>query len=375
MMKKYLPLLFLIIFVGCTKNDKFTVTGKLVNGENKTLYFERNGLMTDSLIDSLVLKSEGNFAFKVKRAVYPELYRLRIDNQYLILGIDSTEIIEIKGDVNNLIECEITNSKPSVEIQQLRKSLRGLQQQLSLISNKNNEQENKRLTDSLMTNIEQHKKTVRDLVLTNQLSMSAYFGLFQQLSGEYIFSPYRTDDLPYFQAVATGFDSYMPNYERSKNLYQLVISALSEKRKAKKLSKMNFLEKANKTGFIDLSLKDKNGYPKKISDLLGNVILVDFSTFESETKIEHIFGLRKLHNNYANKGLKIYQVGIGKSKGIWQQSVATLPWVCVWDEFGKAVQIYNIQKLPTLFLISKEGNLIGRYSSTDEVSRALSSQL
>lgn len=363
MLKKSIFFVLLVLLTACNNSGKFKVSGNITDAEGKVLYFEKTGLLKDSLIDSVKLSKEGTFKFRTAEPVYPELYRLRLDNQQLVLGIDSTESIEIQGSASDLISSAITGSEQTADIQALRKSVIELQKQFDAYPAVKDVEKSKSLADSLQMRVEEHKKFAQGIILKNPGSMAAYFALYQQISGNYIFSPYVKAERPYYQAVATSFHSIMPEYERSKSLYNLVISAIREDRMARRQNIPGSIGEIQKTGFLEIELKDKNGYPQKLSSLIGKPILLDFSAYGTETSIEYTFALREIFTKYSPKGLQIYQVSVDQSKMLWQRSVSNIPWTCVHDETGIAAKSYNVQAIPTMYLISKEGNIIGRYRS------------
>jgi glutathione peroxidase-family protein len=112
-----------------------------------------------------------------------------------------------------------------------------------------------------------------------------------------------------------------------------------------------------------------------LSSLVGKPILLDFSAYATENSIEHTFELREIYNKYSNQGLQIYQVSIDQNKLYWQQNVSNIPWTAVIDETGKALQFYNIREIPTLFLINKEGEIVGRYEDVHALKKDLSKVL
>lgn len=198
------------------------------------------------------------------------------------------------------------------------------------------------------------------MILQNPGSMASYFALYQQISGNFIFSPYVKEERPYYQAVATTFHTFMPEYERSKNLYTLVLSAIKEDRMARQLD-WDKLSKVEELGYIELELKNQNGYPQKLSSFKGKPVLLDFSAYGLEGSIDYTFALREIHKKYAPQGLEIYQVSLDQNRMVWERAVSNIPWTCVIDPNGSAARQYNVQEVPTIFLISKEGNIVGRY--------------
>ena len=70
--------------------------------------------------------------------------------------------------------------------------------------------------------------------------------------------------------------------------------------------------------------------------------------------------LRELYNKYHAQGLEIYQVSFDPDEHFWKESVAALPWVSVRDAAGLGSQTavqYNVQRIPTFFLIDKNNVL------------------
>lgn len=371
MRNKILLFALIVLFAACKKSNDFTVSGTIVEAEGEMLYFEKNGLLADTLLDSVKLNDKGKFRFKVRNAVYPDLYRLRLNKQNILLGADSAENIQINALAGQLLDAQISGSLASVQIQELRKSLRNLRSKFDMMSTEQGETEVEQFNSALET----HKNDVKALVLNNPLSIASYYALFQQIDGNFVFTPYSKEDRPYFQSVATAFTGEYPEYERTKNIYNIVISALHDARQSQAELDWLDLAVADSRGYIEIELKDKNGYPKKLSDLEGQPVLLDFTSYALESSIEHTFALREAYDKHSAAGLKIFQVSLDQNFDFWASQSSAMPWTCVIDPNGNAARVYNIQQIPTLFLISKDGNIAGRYSDVqsaiDNLSRIL----
>ena len=123
---------------------------------------------------------------------------------------------------------------------------------------------------------------------------------------------------------------------------------------------------------------DHNNRLRKLSDLEGKVILLDFSAFALENSVQYIFELRELYNKYHSKGFEIYQVSLDNNKLFWQQQCVNLPWICVRDDAGSQthyINNYNLQSIPTMFLINKEGELIAREYDFKNIDSLISKSL
>ena len=73
----------------------------------------------------------------------------------------------------------------------------------------------------------------------------------------------------------------------------------------------------------------------------------------------YIFELRDLYNKYHTRGMEIYSVSLDRNKFLWEDGVQNLPWVNVFagDNATQVLMRYNVQSMPTLFLIDRKGNV------------------
>lgn len=372
-MKKTIVLLFLGSFLlSCNQQKTFVVEGTVHNAEKKTLYIDYNGLITNTALDSVHLGKDGSFRFKVASPDYPDFYRLRIDNKHIVLAIDSIETIEIEADYDNFTDCAITGSESSVIIQNLRKSVIAIQRSINDLKPELTAAERTEKIAEIEQAIENHKQKAREIILTNARSTEAYFAIYQQINNTLLFNPYIQEDKSYVNAVATAYHTFMPEYVRSKNLYNSALDALKSEREAKQQQAWREVVETSGKGYIDIVLTDKNGTEQALSNFEGKVVLIDFSAYEMPENMDYTFSLRELYNNYNSKGLVIYQVSLDRNKLFWEQSVENIPWVCVRDENGPAstiARMYNVGTIPTLFLLDKNGNIVLRSSSFSEIEK------
>lgn len=363
-MKKLGYMLIICLLVSCSRQDFFKVEGILEGSADEMIYIEHNGLNKNILLDSAQIRKDGSFRFKLKSPDYPDFYRLKIGSKQILFAVDSTETINITASYDNLpTEYTITGSEANSDIQMLRSSIIDIQQKANQIVRGMDDIKKEKIMDDLLPMIEEHKKLAKQIILKNPRSTAAYFAVFQKVNNHYVFSPYIKEDRPYCAAVATSYHTYMPDYKRTKNLYALVMHAIKTERQAQQQENWRELIEHAATGFIDIELPDRNNNMRKLSDLTGKVVLLDFSAFDSRESIQYTFALRDLYNKYASRGFEIYQVSLDRNKLLWEDAVANLPWVCVRDENGpntKHAGIYNISSIPSYFLINKQGDIIGR---------------
>ena len=81
--------------------------------------------------------------------------------------------------------------------------------------------------------------------------------------------------------------------------------------------------------------------------------------------------MRELYSNYKDQGFEIYQVSLDRREHFWQQSAANLPWTCVRDASGASAKLYNVQVLPTFFLINRKGEVALRDAQIENTEKEI----
>lgn len=339
-MKKYIILSLVMALVACQRTPMFTVEGTVSNAEGEMLYLEHTGLVKTVVVDSCTLKADGEFALAAPAPQYPDFYRLRVGASSLPLAVDSTETITITTTLDSLpYTTTIEGSDNSLLMVQLRATARTASR-------------------------EQLRDEAKKVIVSNPASLAAYYAVFLKQGGQYIWNIFDPSDRRMYQAVATSFNIWMPDYERTKVLYNQVLEVIQAERSAKNNEVMRqFIDKAENS-VLDITLPDEFGEMQSLSDLQGDVVILDFSSSEMENSVGYNFELRELYNQYRKRGLEIYSVSLDRNKLLWEQTVEHLPWVTVHADQNAAASVlmqYNVQSLPTLFLLDRKGNVQGRY--------------
>ncbi len=363
----------------CNSGTSFTVKGVIEGATGEVIYLEHNSLSSPTRIDSMVIRSTGEYRFKAKSPEYPDFYKLVLKGRHLHFSIDSTETVEINSTLTDFpVEYELIGSETNTDIQLLRKSVVGLQKKANELNNSLRPSEQAAIVAELTAMIEEHKSMARPLILKNPTSPAAYFAIFQQVNDVHLFSPYQKEDRPYCAAVATAFHTFMPDYDRSVNLYNLVMEAIGAERQQQRQAAIQDMVANATAGYIDIELPDRKGINRKLSDLSGKVILLDFSAYESSQSVPYTFALRDLYTNYASRGFEIYQVSLDQNNVLWRNATETIPWIAVRDEDGPAsivAGMYNLTEIPSYFLISREGDILSKNSSIEELERMIRQEL
>ncbi len=364
---KAAALLSAAMMIASCNDKKFTVEGQIANAKDSVLYFENVGLEGINVLDSVKLDDKGDFSFSEDATKAPEFYRLRIADQIINVSIDSTETVEVKGEYPGMASNYSTSGSDNCEkIRELTLKQMDLQSK-AIALQRNTELGIAKANDSLQSLINAYKEDVKlNYIYKEPMKAYAYFALFQAIGNYLIFNP-RTnrDDIKAFAAVATSWDTYFPHAERGQNLHNIAIEGMKNQRivDAQNADIQIEASKVQESGVLDIALRDNKGQERHLTDLKGQVVLLDFHIFALNDSPARIIMLRELYNKYHAQGLEIYQVSLDPDEHFWKQQTAALPWVSVRDADGinsQRLVIYNIQAVPDFFLIDRGNNLVKR---------------
>ena len=376
-----------LAFTSCN-NKKFHINGNITEAKDSMLYLENISLNGPEKIDSVKLGEDGSFAFEENAmdSVSPEFYRLRIANQTINLSIDSTETIHVKAAYPTMAyKYEVEGSENCSTIKELSLKQMNLQATINSIT-KNPNMGVDSMNVAIAQVINSYKQDIKtQYIFKAPMKASSYYALFQtiQIGGtnSLLFNPRNNkDDIKVFAAVATSWDTYYPNAERGKNLHNIAIQGMKDVRimENQMAERQIDASKVSVNGCINLSLTDNKGVVRNLTDLKGKVVLLDFHLFANRESTKRIMMLRDLYNKYHAAGLEIYQVSVDPDEHFWKTSTAGIPWICVRDEDGiqgQSLASYNVQSIPTFFLIDRNNTLQARDAQIKDIDAAIKSLL
>ena len=295
--------------------QKFHVNGAITEARDSMLYLENMSLSDGVVrIDSARLDESGVFAFTGDAPEAPEFYRLRIAGQMVNLSIDSTETVTVKASYPTMATgYEVTGSENCQKIKEL--ALKQIDLTARAMAVQRDTHLGMRATaDSIDRMVEAYKDDVkRNFIFREPMKAYSYFALFQTLGNTLIFNPRQNkDDVKVFAAVATSWDSYYPEALRGKNLHNIAIEGMKDVRLVESQLQGQPIDasKVNMSNIINITLLDNKGQKRSLTDLKGQVVMLDFHLFATRESTERIMLLRDIYNRYHARGLEIYQVSV-----------------------------------------------------------------
>ncbi len=133
-----------------------------------------------------------------------------------------------------------------------------------------------------------------------------------------------------------------------------------------------------KQGMIakEIALPSVTGDTLRLSSLKGKVVLLDFwASWCGPCRVSNR-SITKLYSKYKDKGFEIFGVSLDDEKANWEKAIKQdkIKWLQVNDKGGweaRTAQVWNINAIPTSYLIDKDGVLIAMDLTEKQLEKAL----
>lgn len=376
-MQKILIIFILGLLVGCNNNAILEGTFTQVPDSLKIQLIElihKNPV----LIDTQKTQYPKQFSFKIpfnQEDTLPKYCGLKIGDKQIVLLIRPKEKIKISGTWNNIARYEVQGSQGSTKIMLHNRKIDSINQCVdSLLKLSLSESTNKReLTSSINRLYIKQKQICTRFIVENIQNYEALVGVFQKFgNGIPLFQDFR--DIILLRELQTSLTKNYPQSPYIRYLSERVSQIEQQERLLafeQRLSELPVLE------FPEIHLPDIKGEKQRLSLLKGKTIIVGFwaNTPLSRIQNREFIQLKKKY-----KDIAIYQVFLDEDKNTWESLLkeTPLPGTQVIDTLGNRSPLignYNLQQLPTYYLIDKTGKIVGKNFGEKELEQKVKSIL
>lgn len=343
------------------QSSKVKITGRFVGSQADMVYLEQVTTLEQSLIDSIRLNEEGDFAMKIDNVpTTPSLYNIVYDSERIPLLLKGGDHVTVNSVGSVLRNYTVEGSLESELLQKFYKRYaEGVMDMNDIVARFTASDVSEAERDTLTRRYtELYRDIKRDqlrFIVENKDKIAAVYALYQRLPGDaYLFN--GDSDLIYYRTVAEGIEQTYPE-----SPYLPILRGQVSRMDAQ----LSLLSQVKLTDFPEINMPDMYGNDVKLSSLEGKVILLHFWSAALGNGNAVNADLKTIYEKYHDLGFEIYQVAVDTSKAVWVNAIQEqqLPWISVSDLQGNAspaLSVYNVKKLPSNYLIDREGNIVGK---------------
>lgn len=353
-----IPALFAcLFFVGlaassCRNTKEFVVKGDVKNAKNiKKVYLFQADSVRMNVIDSTILNDKSQFIFK-RISQEAALYKLQVGDAYFDFIAKNGDAIDFSTDWSDTTRTyEIKGSDDSEKLKEL-----------NTINQKYNGQ-------------------TSELIAAYQKEMQAKPAKGDSLNEAYvprmnvILKAFGSEILKFMDQNKNSLAGFYAAYTLDPNEYEPQLIAYAESIKDKfpgNPTVRSFINHMNAIKPVavgaqapDFTLPGSNGKPVKLGDFKGKYLLIDFWASWCVPCRQENPNVVKAYNEYKNKGFTILGVSLDESEGAWKNAIKAdgLDWTHASElkRFnGPVVEQYQVQAIPTNFLLDKNGKIVAK---------------
>lgn len=361
-----------LLLAGCSSND-VKVSGRFVGYDNRPVYLERVMPSSQSVIDSAMSDGQGYFRFNVKLPqATPIVYNIWCGADAVPLMLEPGDKVKLYA-VGSIPNYTVEGSESSIRMRELKNILSGGASRLDSILTLHGSADDagrQKLWADYNREYFRTKREHLEFIVSDPGSMASLYALYQRLPGDPVLFD-EESDFVYYKLVADSAGTRYPDSPYVKALRNEINSAESE---FGLTGMVNEKLAGQRSGFPEVIMSDMYGKQHRLSSHEGKVILLDFTSIALPDYRLVNAEYKELYGRHADEGFEIYQVSLDTDKPAWITSVQDqkLPWISVCDlngAKGVAVRTYNVHKVPSNFLIDRNGDIIAKDIYGDKLDK------
>ena len=366
-----------VVLASCQGKNSVKITGTIAGGENTTVTLLKRDVSTSVVLDSAKMDASGEFKFKLP-VEDPGFYMLQVAGKSPItLLLAPGERVVFSADVKSFDRSyNVEGSVGSAQVKEVYSRLVALKDQVDSLTEKSKSLAgNQGALLSVYSTIDSlvlaHKEYSISFMRSNVSSLAPVFALYQQIADD-VFLFNTLDDIVYYRMVASSLKAFYPKLQITK----AVIADFYDLEAKTKSYKMKQVIANAESTLPNIELPNVKGDTVRLSSFKGKVIVLDFWSSAYPNALLDNREMLNIYNEFKGKGLVVYQVSVDEDGQAWARAIknAGIPWTAVRDQNGPnslAVRVYNVQQVPSNYIIGKNYDIVGKNLYGDALRKKL----
>lgn len=183
----------------------------------------------------------------------------------------------------------------------------------------------------------------------------------------YLMNFYQSDDIATMDSMLNVFD---PSIAESQ-----FIQVIKDKVEAERSTSIG-------ASAPDFTINTIEGNEFTLSSLQGKYVLVDFWASWCQPCMKEMPNVIEQYKKYSDKGFEIVGISLDRQESPWKKAITDneMNWIHAWDmadpsKQGETAKAYNVQSIPSTFLLDKEGKIIEKNLRGEELAAKLAELL
>lgn len=355
-----------------------SISGRFVGSGTDSVFLERISDKFDKAeqVAAAALADDGSFDFDltIAEGESPRFYRLAFNksNRPVTLVVAPGDDIKLESAGNIFLNYSVEGSEESALIAQFTHEYFASADELANIA------ENQLVATGANRQLERRAYDLaREAMLTqvrfvgaHQDCLAAIYALHHNVAEQYI---------PQLEGQGISIVHYRSVLEGIKEKYASspYIEVL-ERSIAESEAFNRVLDGMTEVSYPDLELVDVMGVKHRLSDNDGKVVLLYFWSALNPMCNNLNADLKALYNEYNERGFEIYHVSVDDDKESWVTAInkQNLPWPSLYTAGdARVIEIYNVLKVPTTYIISREGDITPVAENIDAIAREVKREI
>lgn len=356
-----------IIITSCGNKDNFTIEGKFKNATPQSKVYLYGIVNSNSVaIDSTVLSKDGEFKFtKATKGV--DFFKVGANqNEYVIIAKNGDQI-SLSADLNDQnMTYELSGADEADKLQEFNTfrnkktaQMAGIQANFEKQVDENPDKRDM-IAEQLRPEMIKLTQELTDFILKfakdNPKSLTSFYAMNSLNPSEY-----EKEFIDYSDNIKSNFNDNAAVTEFLVRMAKLKTVQVGQQAPA-------------------FSMKSIDGKTINLADFKGKYVLLDFWASWCMPCRQENPNVVQAYNTYKDKNFTVLGISLDKDPKAWAQAIQAdgLKWTHaseLMDFEGPTVRLYQIEAIPSSFILDPEGKIIAKNLRGEELNQFLAKHL